>query len=68
MPGDAAAGCGCSRRWAAHGAGDVERAAAILAAGLEVADLREGERSVDRLWSAVFPERPLPAEYDFRMV
>ena len=54
--------------WAAHAAGDVERAAAVLAGGLEVADLREGERSVDRLWSAVFPERPLPAEYDFRMV
>ena len=54
--------------WAAHGAGDAQRAAAILDAGLEVADLREGERSIDQLWSTVFPARELPVEYDFRMV
>jgi Domain of unknown function (DUF5107) len=53
--------------WAAHHAGDVRRAAAILDHGLEVADLREGERSLDRLWNAVFPDRDVPADYDFRM-
>jgi len=53
--------------WAAHGAGDAQRAAAILDAGLEVAGLREGERSIDQLWSTVFPDRPLPEEHDFRM-
>ena len=54
--------------WAAHGAGAAARAQAILLDGLEIADLREGERSIDQLWTAVFPDRPLPAEYDFRMV
>ena len=54
--------------WAAHGAGDVRRAQVILGDGLEVAGLREGERSLDQLWNAVFPARQVPAEYDFRMV
>ena len=54
--------------WAALGAGDPDRADAILAAGLEIADLREGERSIDQLWRAAFPDRDVPAEYDFRMV
>lgn len=54
--------------WAAHGSGEVARAQAVLLDGLEVADLREGERSVDLLWNAVFPDRALPAAYDFRMV
>ena len=53
--------------WAAHGAGDTVRAQAVLAAGLEVADLREGERSLDQLWNAVYPDRDVPAEFDFRM-
>jgi hypothetical protein len=53
--------------WAAVGAGARARAAAILDAGLEVADLREGEHSVDRLWRAVHPDRELPSVYDFRM-
>ncbi len=53
--------------WAAHEAGDADRARAVLDEGLEVADLREGERSVDALWTAVFPNEPIPAEYDFRM-
>jgi hypothetical protein len=52
--------------WAAAGAGD-RRATEILDAGLEVADLREGERSVDQLWEAVNPDRELPEIYDFRM-
>jgi Domain of unknown function (DUF5107) len=54
--------------WAAHGAGDVSRALAIVQVGLEVADLREGERSLDELWGAVFPGRAVPKKYDFRMV
>ena len=45
--------------FAADAAGDVERAAAILAGGLEVADLREGERSIDRLWAVGVPRAPL---------
>jgi hypothetical protein len=54
--------------WAAHEAGDADRARAVLEDGLlEVPDLREGERSIDALWTAVFPDRPVPAEYDFRM-
>jgi hypothetical protein len=53
--------------FAATSAGDVERARAILLEGLDVPDLREGERSVDQLWDLVFPDRPLPARYDFRM-
>jgi PAS domain-containing protein len=53
--------------FAAAAAGDVERAHAILLEGLDVPDLREGERSVDQLWDLVFPDRPLPARYDFRM-
>jgi Domain of unknown function (DUF5107) len=53
--------------WAAHQAGDVDRARAVLEEALEVADLREGERSIDALWTAVFPDRPIPADYDFRL-
>ena len=54
--------------WAAHGAGDAARAQAVLNEGLEVADLREGERSLDQLWTAVFPGTAVPAGIDFRMV
>ena len=54
--------------WAALGTGDLDRVDAILAAGLEIADLREGERSIDQLWRAAFPDRDVPAPYDFRMV
>jgi hypothetical protein len=53
--------------WAAAGAGDRARAAEILDAGLELADLREGERSIDQLWEMINPGRELPAIYDFRM-
>ena len=54
--------------WAAHGAGEASRAQAVLEDGLEIADLREGERSLDQLWEAVFPDRAVPDDYDFRMV
>lgn len=53
--------------WAALGAGQRERAAAILDAGLEVPDVREGERSLDALWLAVHPGTEIPEPYDFRM-
>ncbi|MFC5186051.1 DUF5107 domain-containing protein [Actinomadura harenae] len=52
---------------AAIGTGDLDRARAILDAGLEVDDLKEGEVSLDALWTAVYPGRPVPHEYDFRM-
>jgi tetratricopeptide (TPR) repeat protein len=43
-----------------------EDARAIFDAGFEVADLREGAETIDRLWSRLSDE-PLPARYDFRM-
>ncbi|ACQ79601.1 TPR repeat-containing protein [Beutenbergia cavernae DSM 12333] len=48
-------------------AGDSERAARILADGVVVPDLREGETSLSDLWALVHPGEPMPAEYDFRM-
>jgi Domain of unknown function (DUF5107) len=55
--------------------GDVGRAESILADGLEVADLREGETSLSDLWLAVHPAPPgppgarpdVPFVYDFRL-
>ncbi|GGJ33033.1 DUF5107 domain-containing protein [Streptomyces brasiliensis] len=41
-------------------------ARAVFDAGFEVADLREGDEAVGRLWSRLTDE-PLPARYDFRM-
>ncbi|MCP2339110.1 DUF5107 domain-containing protein [Actinomadura rupiterrae] len=52
---------------AAVATGDLPRARAILDAGLEVDNLKEGEVSLDALWEAVYPDRPVPTEYDFRM-
>jgi tetratricopeptide (TPR) repeat protein len=43
-----------------------EDALAIFDAGFEVADLREGAETIDRLWFRLSDE-PLPARYDFRM-
>ncbi|MFF3418700.1 DUF5107 domain-containing protein [Streptomyces sp. NPDC002698] len=43
-----------------------EDARAVFDAGFEVADLREGAETIDRLWSRLSDE-PLPARYDFRM-
>ncbi|MBP2478747.1 hypothetical protein JOF53_007619 [Crossiella equi] len=48
-------------------AGEPEAAAALLRAGIEVPDLREGEVSLDQLWATACPEEDLPARYDFRM-
>jgi hypothetical protein len=51
--------------------GAVDRAGAILEAGLIVPDLREGEDSLASLWARyqdrAGTSRPLPAMYDFRM-
>ena len=41
-------------------------ARALLEAGIEVPDLREGE-TLGALWRAAFGDRPLPHRYDFRM-
>ena len=56
---------------AALGAGEVDRAGRILAGGLEIVDLREGEESLDALWAdyqrAAGSDDALPDDYDFRM-
>ncbi|MFF3918945.1 DUF5107 domain-containing protein [Streptomyces sp. NPDC001852] len=41
-------------------------ARAVFDAGFEVADLREGEETLGRLWARLTDE-PLPARHDFRM-
>jgi Domain of unknown function (DUF5107) len=41
-------------------------ARALLEAGIEVPDLREGE-TLGALWPAAFGDQPLPYHYDFRM-
>ncbi|MFF8633173.1 DUF5107 domain-containing protein [Streptomyces pilosus] len=46
--------------------GRKEEARAVFDAGFEVADLREGDEVVGRLWAALTTE-PLPERYDFRM-
>ncbi|MFC8942177.1 DUF5107 domain-containing protein [Streptomyces griseoincarnatus] len=43
-----------------------EEARAVFDAGFEVADLREGDEVVGRLWARLTGE-PLPERYDFRM-
>jgi uncharacterized membrane-anchored protein len=46
--------------------GQTDTARALLEAGIEVPDLREGE-TLGALWRAAFGDRPLPYHYDFRM-
>jgi len=46
--------------------GQVDAARALLEAGIEVPDLREGE-TLGELWRTAFRDRPLPYHYDFRM-
>ena len=46
--------------------GQVAAARALLEAGIEVPDLREGE-TLGELWRTAFRDRPLPYHYDFRM-
>ncbi|WP_214322869.1 DUF5107 domain-containing protein [Nonomuraea sediminis] len=56
---------------AAVEAGEIGRAAGLLAEGIEIDDLREGEDSLDTLWfayqHAADSTEPLPERYDFRM-
>jgi tetratricopeptide (TPR) repeat protein len=52
---------------AALGAGDRERVVRLLAQGISVDNLREGEVSLDALWLAVHPGEEVPPRYDFRM-
>ncbi|MET9182329.1 DUF5107 domain-containing protein [Kitasatospora aureofaciens] len=52
---------------AAHACGDDDRVRRLLAEGIRVDNMREGEVSLDTLWLAVHPGRPVPAQYDFRM-
>jgi hypothetical protein len=47
--------------------GDPDGAATILKAGLEVADLREGENSISALWLEVCMGEPVPPNYQFGM-
>jgi Domain of unknown function (DUF5107) len=46
--------------------GQTDMARALLEAGIEVPDLREGE-TLGTLWRTAFGDRPLPYHYDFRM-
>lgn len=57
---------------AALAAGEIDRCGAVLAdPALQIADLREGEDSLDMLWwdyqAAAGTTEPLPAHLDFRM-
>ncbi|AJF70204.1 DUF5107 domain-containing protein [Streptomyces vietnamensis] len=52
---------------AAYALGDEDRVRRLLAEGIRVDNMREGEVSLDRLWIAVHPGQPVPPEYDFRM-
>ncbi|MGW2253976.1 DUF5107 domain-containing protein [Kitasatospora sp. NPDC001660] len=52
---------------AAHASGDDDRVRRLLAEGIQVDNMREGELSLDTLWLAVHPGTPVPPQYDFRM-
>ncbi|MGK4585371.1 DUF5107 domain-containing protein [Kitasatospora sp. HPMI-4] len=52
---------------AAHTSGDDDRVRRLLTEGIQVDNMREGEVSLDTLWLAVHPARPVPPQYDFRM-
>ncbi|WP_441246992.1 DUF5107 domain-containing protein [Kitasatospora sp. McL0602] len=52
---------------AALAVGDRELVRRLLAEGIQVDGLREGEDSLDALWLAVHPDQPVPPAYDFRM-
>ncbi|MFE5587521.1 DUF5107 domain-containing protein [Kitasatospora sp. NPDC056531] len=52
---------------AAHASGDDDRVRRLLAEGIQVDNMREGELSLDALWRAVHPGTPVPPQYDFRM-
>ncbi|MFD4659545.1 DUF5107 domain-containing protein [Kitasatospora sp. NPDC058444] len=52
---------------AAYTCGDDDRVRRLLAEGIQVDTMREGEVSLDTLWLAVHPGTPVPPQYDFRM-
>jgi hypothetical protein len=52
---------------AALATGDIGRVRQLLEDGITVDNLQEGEASLDLLWLAAYPDRPVPPEYDFRM-
>jgi len=52
---------------AALACGDLERVRRILRAGVVLPDVREGETALSDLWTQVFPDTPVPSDYDFRM-
>ena len=52
---------------AALATGDGDAAGRILEERFEVPNLREGELSMSALWHEAFPDRPVPAWYDFEM-
>ncbi|NUR30588.1 MAG: DUF5107 domain-containing protein [Catenulispora sp.] len=47
--------------------GDLDQVRRLLDQGIVVDNLQEGEDSLDTLWLAAHPDRPVPREYDFRM-
>ncbi|MGC0274886.1 DUF5107 domain-containing protein [Pseudactinotalea sp. Z1739] len=53
--------------FAAHAAGDRDRAEQVLAEDIIIPDVREGELALSDLWAAVHPGRAVPERYDFRM-
>ncbi|CAM5672044.1 hypothetical protein KAURM247S_04021 [Kitasatospora aureofaciens] len=52
---------------AAYACGDDDRVRRLLAEGIQVDTMREGELSLDTLWLAVHPGTAVPPQYDFRM-
>ena len=52
---------------AALATGADDRVRELLAEGIRVDNMREGEVSLDALWLAVHPGQPVPRAYDFRM-
>ena len=52
---------------AALATGAVDEVRRLLDEGITVDNLQEGEASLDLLWLAAHPDRPVPPEYDFRM-
>ncbi|UFU05089.1 DUF5107 domain-containing protein [Ruania halotolerans] len=53
--------------WSEGSAAGAALTRSLLREGIEVPDLREGERELSDLWLAAFPEDPVPASYDYRM-
>jgi len=47
--------------------GQLAEAGQLLLAGIEIADMREGDDLVADLWQQVFPATPVPAQYRFSM-